>query len=144
MGSGFESRGVHHRNPVLIGHKPEGGVSFCPQEACAPAYARTPWAEPASAGWVGVVDGCAGLAGFLRHLWQELTLSIVAASLPIQLTDSDAIALESSLEFSDDPGSALQALLEMSVIGIPQAKLGPLNKGWDIQALEAMAVRLLG
>ena len=29
-------------------------------------------------------------------------------------------------------------------MGILQAKLGPLNKGWDIQALEAIAVRLLG
>jgi hypothetical protein len=29
MGSGFKSRGVHQRNPVFIGHKPEGGVSLC-------------------------------------------------------------------------------------------------------------------
>ncbi len=31
MGSGFKSRGVHYRSPVLIGHKPEGGVSLCPE-----------------------------------------------------------------------------------------------------------------
>ncbi|MDQ0075419.1 hypothetical protein [Arthrobacter oryzae] len=69
----------------------------------------------------------------------------MAASLPTHLTGSDAIvALESSLEFSENPGSALQALLEMGVMGILQAKLGPVNKGWDIQALEAIAVRLLG
>lgn len=33
MGSGFKSRGVHHRNPVFVGHKPEGGVLLCPKFA---------------------------------------------------------------------------------------------------------------
>jgi hypothetical protein len=69
----------------------------------------------------------------------------MAASLPAPSTDADALGiLESSLEFSENPGSALQALLEMGVMAALQAKLGPLNKGWDVQALEAIAVRLLG
>jgi hypothetical protein len=29
MGSGFKSRGVHHRNPVFIATSHEGGVSLC-------------------------------------------------------------------------------------------------------------------
>lgn len=69
----------------------------------------------------------------------------MAASLPAPSTDAGALAaLESSLEFGENPGSALQALLEMGVMAILQAKLGPLNKGWDVQSLEAIAVRLLG
>ena len=69
----------------------------------------------------------------------------MAASLPAPSTDAGTLAaLETSLEFSENPGSALQALLEMGVMAILQAKLGPLNKGWDVQALEAIAVRLLG
>ena len=42
------------------------------------------------------------------------------------------------------PGPALQALSEMRVVAIPQAKPGPIKSGWDVQALEAVAVRLLG
>ncbi|WP_144406414.1 hypothetical protein [Arthrobacter sp. SPG23] len=69
----------------------------------------------------------------------------MAASLPVPSSDAGALAaLESSLEFSENPGSALQALLEMGVMAVLQAKLGPLNKDWDLQALEAIAVRLLG
>lgn len=75
----------------------------------------------------------------------EALTAAMAPSLPAHPADSEAIAaLDSSLEFSENPGSALQALLEMGVMGILQAKLDPLKKGWDVQALEAIAVRLLG
>lgn len=50
----------------------------------------------------------------------------MAASLPLPSTDVDAPGImESSLEFSENPGSALQALLEMGVMGRPAGQIRP-------------------
>jgi len=50
----------------------------------------------------------------------------MAASLPLPSTDVDAPGImESSLEFSENPGSALQALLEMGVMTVLQPNWAP-------------------